>query len=73
MKIKIETPTIWGYDQDDIKLARKLMECGITPQELKAHIRDWQWVVNKLIEDNKRTLEHAWQQAVRSYTENKND
>lgn len=66
MKIKVESPTIWGYDQDDIKCARKLLESGITPQELKAHIRDWQWVANKLIEDNKRTLDYAWQQAVRS-------
>ena len=57
MRIKVESPTIWGYDQDDIKLARKLMECGITPQELKEHLHDFEWVVKKVREDVGRILQ----------------
>ena len=62
MKIKVESPTIWGYDQDDIKCARKLMEYGITPRELKDHIRDWRWVADKVVEDNKMVMDFAWTQ-----------
>lgn len=51
MRIKVETPTIWGYDQDDIKLARELMKCGITPRELKEHLHDFEWVVKRVRED----------------------
>lgn len=57
MRIKVESPTIWGYDQDDIKLARKLMECGITPRELKEHLHDFKWVVKKVYEDVDRILQ----------------
>lgn len=59
MRIKVESPTIWGYDQDDIKLARKLMEYGITPRELKEHLHDFAWVTNVVVKENQRLLDNA--------------
>ena len=64
MRIKIESPTIYGYDQDDIKLARKLMECGITPHELKEHLHDFEWVVKKVREDVDRVIRAPIQKTV---------
>jgi hypothetical protein len=64
MKIMSETPTIWGYDQDDIKLARKLIECGITPRELKEHLHDFEWVVKKVLEDVDRILQEPIKKAL---------
>lgn len=66
MRIKVDSPTIWGYDQDDIKLARKLMECGITPQELKEHLHDFKWVVEKVYEDVDRILQEPIKKALES-------
>lgn len=67
MRVKVEVPTIWGYDQDDIKLARKLMECGITPQELKEHLHDFEWVVKKVREDVDRILQESIKKALESH------
>lgn len=64
MRIKVEAPTIWGYDQDDIKLARELMECGITPRELKEHLHDFEWVVKKVREDVDRILQEPIKKAL---------
>lgn len=66
MRIKVDSPTIWGYDQDDIKLARKLMECGITPHELKEHLHDFEWVVKKVMEDVERVIQAPIQEVTKS-------
>lgn len=67
MKIKVESPTIWGYEQDDIKCARKLLELGITPQELKDCMHDFRMVARIIQEDNERMMNNAYKSALEGY------
>lgn len=55
MKIYVSTPpmandTAYGYELRYLDFARKLMEEGITPYELKGHYHDFEWVANILDE-----------------------
>lgn len=59
MRIKVESPTIWGYGQDDIKFARKLMECGITPHELKEHLHDFEWALDIVRVENQKIIDES--------------
>ena len=55
MKIHVNSPlmandTVYGFEARYLDFARKLMAEGITPQELKEHYHDFEWVADILKE-----------------------
>ena len=38
--------TIYGYDVEDIKMARLLMKTGINPYDLREHRHDFEYIIN---------------------------
>lgn len=55
MKIYVSSPlmaqdTVYGYEARYLDFARKLMEEGITPHDLKEHYHDFEWVANLVSE-----------------------
>lgn len=55
MKIYVSSPlmaddTVYGYEVRYLDFARKLMEEGINPHELKEHYHDFSWIANLINE-----------------------
>lgn len=58
-------PTIYGYEQKNIEMARMLLAEGITPFELKQHCHDFQWVASILGKDFEKQIDNAMQKFFR--------
>lgn len=54
---------MYGFEKQNVEFARKLMECGITPQELKEHLHDFEWVAKKVYEDIDRAIQTPLREA----------
>ena len=64
--IKKKLPfTVYGFEKEHLEFARKLMEAGITPFELKRHYQDFGWIARILKEDLDAQIEAAIKKAVR--------
>lgn len=57
---------MYGFEKKNVEFARKLMECGITPQELKEHLHDFEWVAKKIQVDMDRIIHTPIRDALKS-------
>lgn len=63
--IKKKLPfTVYGFEKEHLEFARKLMEAGITPFELKRHYQDFRWVAKILKEGIDAQIETAIKKGV---------
>lgn len=66
--IKKKLPfTLYGFEKEHIEFARKLMEAGVTPFELKRHYQDFGWVAKILKEDLDAQKETAIKTAIKPW------
>lgn len=55
------SPTIYGYEQKNIEMARMLLAEGITPFDFKQHCHDFEWVASILMKDFEKQIDNATQ------------
>ena len=68
---KSKVYTIYGYDVEDIKVARALTKAGITPHDLREHRHDFEYILNIVRKEVNKELDRAVELSLERFREEK--